>query len=369
MDEEGRITEVVMEFPMEIVIEILLRLPVKSLLRFKTACKSWYSIISSTDFIKKHLHLAHAARYNQHKTFVCLRVPYVESATYPCVLYSEDSDGVVCAREFVFPDKRFVVHDDDIRLCNSCNGLICYVITWDSLLIWNPSLPSEYKIIQAPWDRDYEPTALVYDAPSDDYKIVKLPVCGYRNQDFLCFSIFSFKSNSWRSKRISIKESINHYTYRFVYAKNRLYWIATEGEETEYIVYFNLAEESLDYINLPAINHIRPRLINFKESIAIVRENFEDQRELWVLEDHCGMKSSWKKIFSSNVIPPVLPFRYPCFTLNGDILAHTEELQLNRYNRIEGGWEHVEFLGNNDEDCYLELVSPYVESLVSPRQL
>ena len=40
--------------PQEIIIEILLRLPVKSLPSFKFVCKSWLSLISNPHFAKWH---------------------------------------------------------------------------------------------------------------------------------------------------------------------------------------------------------------------------------------------------------------------------------------------------------------------------
>ncbi|KAK6792905.1 hypothetical protein RDI58_011986 [Solanum bulbocastanum] len=45
----------VANFPEDIVNEILLRCPVKSLLRFKCACKNWYALIKTSKFIQQHL--------------------------------------------------------------------------------------------------------------------------------------------------------------------------------------------------------------------------------------------------------------------------------------------------------------------------
>ena len=42
------------DLPEEVMLEILLRLPVKSLLRFKSVCKHWLSLISDPNFAKLH---------------------------------------------------------------------------------------------------------------------------------------------------------------------------------------------------------------------------------------------------------------------------------------------------------------------------
>jgi hypothetical protein len=53
------------ELPEELVLdEILIRLPVKSLLRFKCVSKAWRTAISDPSFIRTHLQLS-ASRWQQ----------------------------------------------------------------------------------------------------------------------------------------------------------------------------------------------------------------------------------------------------------------------------------------------------------------
>ncbi|XP_065880071.1 F-box/kelch-repeat protein At3g23880-like [Euphorbia lathyris] len=347
--------EATVEFlPEEILTEILLRLPVKSLLISKTVCKYWHSIINCTGFVKKHL-LARAAGYNQHKKFLGPVFPDKKNASYSCLLYREDYDGTVHAEAFNFPYKLFFSHEKviPVSLSNSCDGLICFVRD-QRILLWNPSIPTDYKIIQSPLISNVDIVRMGYDATSDDYKIIKVSSECHIDEDYISFEIFSLKSSSWKSKRIAKKNSVYYYTSRFIYAKNGLHWIATlfneeEDEYTDCIIYFDLAEESLDYLNLPSNSLDCSAVMNFKESIAITGENSESQQELWVLKDHCGLKSVWNQISCSDFISPVLSVFFS-FTSNGETLVQR---------------------GNDSlKDSYYSLpASPYFESLLSPRML
>ncbi|XP_065880094.1 putative F-box protein At1g47790 isoform X2 [Euphorbia lathyris] len=367
--------DVVELFPEDIVIEILLKLPVKSLLRFKTVRKSWYSIIDCTKFIKKHLNLAHAARYNQHKNFLGLVVPD-KYASYPCVSYKEDSDGIIHVKEFDFPCKLFDDHEKElpVKFCNSCDGLICIAFVEDNrILIWNPFLPTEYKIIQSQRISKFRAVAMGYDPTSDDYKIVEVPGFSDIDEDHFFVEICSLKSSSWRSQKISKRNLIGYCTGRLIYAKNGLHWRCyVEDERLDSIIYFDLAEESLDYVNLPSKSLTRSVLINYKDSIALGGKNSEGQQELWVLKDYSGMKSSWNKIYRVINISPSF-CRYFSFRLNGEILVLRMKGALAKYDAKNDSFELVVVKDDNityNEECsYYFCASPYIESLVSLRRL
>ncbi|KAF2287828.1 hypothetical protein GH714_002863 [Hevea brasiliensis] len=179
---EGELEATVPTLPQEIILEVLLRLPVKSLCRFRCVSKSWRSIISSPQFAKTHLDVAF-----QNKTLFSRRRRIIFSALN---LYSVEyesmcsvDDGDVVAVELDYPLKDnpnalgdvlgskkndlvyFKLSEDEdenpvmvkvdvqssvnprnwVEIWGSCNGLVCIaqMKTPFSYLIHLPGNPRE----------------------------------------------------------------------------------------------------------------------------------------------------------------------------------------------------------------------------------
>ncbi|KAL0000873.1 hypothetical protein SO802_014654 [Lithocarpus litseifolius] len=49
----------VKELPEDILVDILMTLPIKSLVRFKCVCNSWLSLITYPRFVRRHLNYHH----------------------------------------------------------------------------------------------------------------------------------------------------------------------------------------------------------------------------------------------------------------------------------------------------------------------
>ncbi|XP_065876925.1 putative F-box protein At3g16210 [Euphorbia lathyris] len=373
--DEGTHTEkeAVLQLMEEIQVEILSRLPVNSLLRFKTVCKSWYSIINSTQFIKKHLNHAHSTHYNQYKDVLGLVIPSWDGSNR-CVLYNENSDGIVHAKEFGFPFQL-------VDVCNYCNGLICFNTAEHGILLWNPSLPMEYKTIPADYDMESPEfwVGMGYDSTTDDYKTMRVPRCN--RFSVVELEVFSLKGSSWSKREISkdltytIQQKINTCT------RDRLHWIGRyfDGRKMrELIVCFDIVEERLDLVNLPGKS---THMFDYKDSLAVI-----DKTTLWVLVDYNGMKSSWNKIFnfSDKMYSEIMYseivdeddyyFGYCCFTRDGKILIMTRRHKLRIYDPKDGYVRDVVIQGDNNIIREMGALSwfyasPYVASLVSPRGL
>ncbi|XP_076893334.1 F-box/kelch-repeat protein At2g43270-like [Bidens hawaiensis] len=117
------------EVVFDVVEQILVRLDVKDLIRYKSVCKSWLSVISSPRFIKAHLN------HN------------IKSDRNNCQLG--------CRR--IFRDK--IRMEDQWASCDffpsivgSCNGLLCFFSHGDTdmLLVTNPATREEKKLQTPP---------------------------------------------------------------------------------------------------------------------------------------------------------------------------------------------------------------------------
>lgn len=121
----------------ELITEILLRLPVKSLLQFQCVSKSWLALISGQEFIKTHLSLsAKNEDYNHHK--LMWRSCYNFKV---CSIRSLLCGSVVEASDWEFPCKSF-------NIVGSVNGLMCLTDGAKELILWNPTI-SKYKKLSA----------------------------------------------------------------------------------------------------------------------------------------------------------------------------------------------------------------------------
>ncbi|PHT85352.1 hypothetical protein T459_07458 [Capsicum annuum] len=223
--------------PLELVTEILSRLPIKTLLKFKCVSKSWLALISSPEFVKFHLSLnTNNKEYTHHKFLMNCRPSYnFKDCSYKvlmnyhptynfkdCSLSSLYNESSTEAKELDYPMKSYSMHrrvpyGDSI--VGSANGLICLVIGKTKFFLWNPSI-RKYQQLPDPktsvrcfprraygfgYDEfhDYTPRGpygFGYDEFHDDYKVVCFSN-DVLHDDGSCeleVKIYSLKSDSWR---------------------------------------------------------------------------------------------------------------------------------------------------------------------------
>ncbi|XP_065872062.1 F-box/kelch-repeat protein At3g06240-like [Euphorbia lathyris] len=255
--------------PQEVTEDILSRLPVKSILRFKSASKTWYSLISENHTFAK-FHLKQSSEY---KNLIFYQCP-----AYGDIFKSSDVDTYE-SRIINFP----VEIDTPCRLIGSTNGLICVASckTEDCCFIWNPCT-DECKRISVPF-----PSAgcrifgFGHDSILDDYKII-----GAWDSHL---GIFSLKTNSWRTLEYSFEYSCG---MTAVHSDGALYWYV--GPQ---INAFDLAREKILLLDLPEeINVVAYHNVPLFDYQDLLCASW--RKSIWVMKEF-GNSNSWTKLTTS----------------------------------------------------------------------
>ncbi|KAJ8435180.1 hypothetical protein Cgig2_028366 [Carnegiea gigantea] len=175
--------------PQELITEILLRLPVKSLVRFKLACKSWSTLISSYSFAKSHLQLNNP---------VPLLFVRGKRSAFSSNFYLK---GV---RDFFGSS---VVNEGDITplpsgseyIMGLSHGLVCIKGPNDLIRVFNPTT-KECRNVQFPClIRSVIGYGFGFVPSVDEYKIVLLARCSEpsMSSNYPVY-VFSSRDGQWR---------------------------------------------------------------------------------------------------------------------------------------------------------------------------
>lgn len=322
-------------FPEELIVEILCRLPVKTLLRCIVLSKSWYDLIKTPNFIATHLHKTLSS--DDHRLFLH-RLYGNNDETFR--LYFDNNDF----GEYMTPhppcDTKKHLH-----VAGSCNGLICLFRDDFShgfgygyrFILWNPSirksilLPSPHFIFANNFLRCRNFTGFGFDPTTQDYKVLR--IMNLLVDDWIHFraDVYSLNSNSWKDITDIVPRYRVHESVTPAFVNGALHWIATENNYRNFIMVFDVRDDVFREMMLPEslANAWASELTVqvFQESVlaVIYRETCRDyESHIWLMLEY-GRGASWVKLATlrNRMIErsKVLGFRK-----NGEVLMYTGEV-------------------------------------------
>lgn len=158
--------------PQEVLFNIFLDLPPKTLVLCSCVSKSWRSVIASPTFFTAHLNQSLTCN---RKLLILRR--YYGNRSKQEVRYSLhfDTETLDLYQELKFP---FVNRNGDFEIVGFCNGLVCFLGL--DLLLWNPSIqravvvPRTSDILTIYGVPDYYALGFGFDSRANDYKVVRL---------------------------------------------------------------------------------------------------------------------------------------------------------------------------------------------------
>ncbi|XP_058201543.1 F-box/kelch-repeat protein At3g06240-like [Rhododendron vialii] len=184
--------------PQDLITDnILSRLSVKSLCRFKCVSPLWKSIISDPRFAKTHPNRTKTknSNYPEQKIIFIFPPGYLTSMDY------NDVNPTFTKLEFPTEEQ----HDAKIvlwlRVLSSCDGLLLVYRCYKSIFLLNPSTrelkkPPVCLFVQN--SNMHVVYGVGYDSSTDDYKVVMLSSSYYDQSGTTSVAMYSLKTNAWR---------------------------------------------------------------------------------------------------------------------------------------------------------------------------
>ncbi|GLT72245.1 hypothetical protein SLA2020_441980 [Shorea laevis] len=193
------------ELPEDLETEILLWLPVASLLRFKCVCKLWYAVINHQNFRRKHF----LRNNNKNSNTLLLKT------TRGCVVSTHSYETFQVSRTQhlppPYPLRVLGGREAEIYVAGSCNGLVCLHDSYAlCVVIWNPAtnetkvVPKSYLPRNAPagYRTTVESMGFGFDAKTNDYKIFNVRSFRHpsiiQSENIFQTEVYSLSADSWR---------------------------------------------------------------------------------------------------------------------------------------------------------------------------
>ncbi|XP_026440551.1 F-box protein CPR1-like [Papaver somniferum] len=296
--------------PQDIILDILVRLPVKPIGRFRCVSKAWFKLLKGGEFVKMH-----------HK--------------------NSNEMNKFNIKHYIINEFLIIGFDPSISTCTDLASVNCSTSSWgwahdpDIVVIWN-SCTNEYKKLPlSPSEESINklsPTeqlglqvqyGFIYDYKMEDFKVLSLGV--YNNRPLCEIHVYTSRSNSWRRLEDIPYDLHNHCGLPYVAREpvnGAIHWKAfpeATGRETEVILSLYMEKELFEVIQMPNLcgGMFRTDICVLNESLCLIASiPMLSRVELWELKDY-GVKDSWTKLFNIGHVIGLTPLR--SFE-NGEIL-------------------------------------------------
>ncbi|CAH9102478.1 unnamed protein product [Cuscuta europaea] len=314
--------------PWEIITDILCRLPLKDVLRYRSVSTSWCSLIDGRDFVK--LHFKHSPESTSQLGFI------FGGTNDLCWAAFSDLSSFI---RLTYP----IGDDKGITVAGSSNGLLALMNSKGDAAIWNPftrsrryiSLPISDHFGSFPFHSfEILLTGFGYDPITEDYKfLLMIEFNGIMDLSFTReVKVYSLKARKWKG--------IDHFPSNYTYLRNNgvlfgnalHYWmVKVNPDNWDTILVFDLVTEKCQEMGLPDYNGRETcsclKLVDLGGSFcAVMVPNYDpvleisERVDVWEMKQY-GVKESWTKLFSVATSIATGPFNYLvpiAFLQNGD---------------------------------------------------
>ncbi|KAL8544504.1 hypothetical protein ACS0TY_004900 [Phlomoides rotata] len=260
--------------------EILPKLPVKSLLKFRCVAKSWCSLIGSKRFIKAHLNNSIKSSTSSHHRIFFKALGGFKQCSLPSFDKPLTTYSITYNADFGIYFKY-----KSLCLVGCCDGLVCFLINKRRYVLWNPATKKTYFLPDV-----VESIVLHgfgFDESNHDYKVF------YTNVASGCScKVYSLKTNSW--KAIELRFYFAGSEYAGTHVCGKLHWCVYD---MWMIVTFDLNSHVEGVVGLPRCTEgmFCQRLGVLRGCLSAHMFHPNGDLDVWLMKEY-GVTDSWEKV-------------------------------------------------------------------------
>ncbi|XP_075498763.1 F-box protein CPR1-like [Primulina tabacum] len=349
--------------PEDVMLDIVLRLPVKTLLQFKCVSTYWCTLIESPGFVKRHFN----HKSNPERLLVRNYRPDTDEYAY-ALFHDETFSG------FEEPD-HLQMPITVGSLLGPVDGLFLVVGRSGNMALLNPSmrqlrpiplLHPDVKPHLSPYD---DLLGFGWDESGKDYKVISIQYFWNDELDIphdpSIVSIYSLRSDSWRHFEDVDLANSGHCSYKSLcntYLNGVYYWFTELNDQDVSILAFDMSLETFCEIKVPDCIKARGGdLALYGDSVALISCDLDRNDkcvDIWVLKE----ESCWIKCLN---IGPFEDLKWPLgFWRDTELLLETGSSHLTVYNINTKKLRTLE-TRRRENGFFIYWVFFYKESLVS----
>ncbi|KAI3880516.1 hypothetical protein MKW92_014727 [Papaver armeniacum] len=354
--------------PDEIVVDILIRLPVKTLIRFKSVCRRWLSLIKDDPyFIDLHL-----TRSKLRPCFT-LAIPrstygsfpagatYVHNKPHKAELLIADlsETGRITTRATpIIHNVGKTVSLNYDGILKPINGLICFTSVWvetgvcmynlgtQELSPWiKMTSPIDHKTIF--FNGDYLPTyQFGFDPCTKEHKVICMWNDKFGESGYVATQVMTVGTNTWRLIDEVVPQHILDLEETSVYANGSIYWITYDlfysrdkSERKVVIVAFDVGSEKFKTIDVPKFitdqfcKDFKPvtQLLEVNDCVALSHIlPHGNIAKIWILDDKKVTRSNTTNWSEETLKLPFLWDKQQWVEFHG--IVGTDQILIEAYN-------------------------------------
>ncbi|XP_059446653.1 F-box protein CPR1-like [Corylus avellana] len=345
--------------PPDLITEILLRLPVKSLIRFQCVSKPWQAQINGRAFIRIHLDFSIVGNIERHLIFMerGRQLP----RNFSGVRFNDDDrfeEALVNIHQPLLDAGQYTY------IVNYCNGLVCFHNYEGEIVIWNPLIRRYKKLPFEPvgftdYDLSSSPSlAFGHDPVNDDYKVMRVHEF-YRKIDAksaIEVKVYSLRAHSWKSVEEEWPKEYSSADPSSMSLNGAFHWLVdpfSGSLHRQTLLAFDLATEKFKTYTIPvqSTDDCSLGLEVLKGCICVCVNVNLTLNDVWVMKEY-EVVSSWTRLYTivQGAVPWTFDYCKPLvYSKDGKKVLMEQDLEhLFWYDIEEKRGTRVEFGGMPD---------------------